>query len=136
MSVTKKKLIILAAVAGILVLAIIVILIAGSCGRKQDVKPDSAENLALLAKNAISANDYDAFQSLFTQAAREKVNRQSFGEFNKSMTDDALYANYVLMRLENGQMLLLYLSGPDSQGLYHLQDVRAVSSESYDLFNH
>ncbi|MEA4888496.1 MAG: hypothetical protein VB070_03415 [Clostridiaceae bacterium] len=133
---TKKKLIILASVAGILVLTIIIILIAGSCGRKQTVKADSAENLALLAKNAISANDYGAFQSLFTQGTREKVSQQSFGTFYQSITDDALYSNYVLMRLENGQMLLLYISGPDSQGLYHLQDVRAVSSESYDLFNH
>lgn len=133
---TKKNLIILVTAVGIIILVIAVILVAGSCNRRGTLKADSPENLARLARNAIGANNYTDFQALFTTATRAKVDQQAFGSLVQSMTDEALYADYVLMRLENGQLLLLYMTGPDEQGQYQLRDVRAVPVEMAELFNH
>ena len=133
---TKKRLIALAAAIIIIILVVVVILASGSCGLEKAIKADSPENLANLTKKAITENRFTDLQDMFTDATREKIDQKTFDALYKATTAKALFSDYVLMRMENGQLVLLYVTGPDDEGMYKLQDVRLIPTEQHDLFNH
>ena len=133
---TKKTLLIIVAAAVVLVVVIAVILAIGALQKDKPIVPNNPDNLSKIAKQAIEQNDYLAFQALFTTQSKEKVTREDFAALSKIMTEGVLYSNYTLLRLENGQMVLIYMTGPDKDGLYQIQDVKTVPPAMYELFNH
>lgn len=133
---TKKTMLTIAAVAIALIVTVVIILVVRSGNRDKLVKPDNTNNLALLAKDAISAGDYQTFQALFTTQSKDKVTKEEFAALTGIMTEGALPSNYTLLRLENGQMVLLFMTGPDESGEYQLQDARILPAEFYEVFNY
>lgn len=133
---TRRRVLSLAALALVLVAAVVIVYYARSCQADQKPKMNTPGSVAGLMTQALKANDFAAFQSLLTEQARLQIDSNQFGTLQKMNTDKALYGNYALVRLENGRLLMIYLTAPDQDGNYKIQDVKIVPAEMNSLFNH
>jgi hypothetical protein len=120
----------------IAVLTIGTILVVRSCEDQAKLAPNSPNKTAAMLKAAIEQGDYTAFQALFAPASASRISRETFSNLKDSVTESAIYANYTLVRLENGRLLLVYLTTPDSKGNYQVLDVKLVPENMQSLFNH
>ncbi|MGY3715882.1 hypothetical protein ACWE42_10195 [Sutcliffiella cohnii] len=116
----------------LLVLIFVFVLIIGCSSNK--VKPDSTENVAWLMKLAIENDDYEAFDSLFSEGRKGSVSRTDFSEFGNLTTAGANYKKYELVTFENGEMLLVRLTPENEDNKYEIEDVIVVPEEMKVLF--
>ena len=122
----------------VLILVIVATVIITYNFRRSDIalKSNSPRNVAYLMTKTFKENNFASFQMLLTEQARIQINSEQFGVFQKINTDNALFGTYSLVRLENGRLLMVYMTPPDEVGLYKIQDVKLVPLEMNNLFNH
>ncbi|MED4018924.1 hypothetical protein [Sutcliffiella cohnii] len=117
----------------LLVLICVFFVVMVGCSSNK-VQPDSTENVAWLMKLAINNNDYEAFDSLFSEGRKGSVSRTDFSEFEKLTTTGANYKKYELVTFENGEMLLVRLTPVNEDNEYEIEDVIVVPEEMKVLF--
>jgi hypothetical protein len=107
-----------------------------SCQNDIALKANSPRNVAFLMTKSFKENNFANFQGLLTEQARIQINSDQFGTFQKLNTENALFGTYALVRLENGRLIMAYMTPPDENGLYKIQDIKIVPAEMNTLFNH
>lgn len=132
----RKRLMTFAVLILVIVATVIVTYNVRSCQSDIALKSNSPRNVAYLMTKAFKENNFASFQMLLTEQARIQINSEQFGVFQKLNTDNALFGTYSLVRLENGRLLMVYMTPPDEAGLYKIQDVKLVPLEMNNLFNH
>jgi hypothetical protein len=135
-SANRRRVLSLVALVLVLMAAVVIVYYTRSCQSEQKPKMNTPGSVAGLMTQALKANDFAAFQSLLTEQARLQIDSNQFGALQKMNTDKALYGNYALVRLENGRLLMIYLTAPDQDGNYKIQDVKIVPADMNSLFNH
>lgn len=104
-------------------------------GCSQQDKPSSKENTALLMKLAIEQQDYDSFNSLFSEGRRGSISEDEFMELREMTTAGADFKSYELVTFENGEMLLVRLTPPNKNKEIEIEDVVMVPSELKEFFS-
>ncbi|AST91302.1 hypothetical protein BC6307_08435 [Sutcliffiella cohnii] len=117
----------------LLVLICVFFVVMVGCSSNK-VQPDSTENVAWLMKLAIENDDYEAFDSLFSEGRKGSVSRTDFSEFTNLTTAGANYKKYELVTFENGEMLLVRLTPENEDNKYEIEDVIVVPEEMKVLF--
>ena len=133
---SRRRVLSLALLLVIIAATVLITYYVRSCQEKQGPKMDTPGNVAYHMAQALKANDFAAFQGLLTEEARLKIEATQFGNLQKLNTDKALYGTYALVRLENGRLIMVYMTPPDQNGHYKIQDVKIVPSDMNELFNH
>ena len=133
---SRRRILSIALLILVIAATVVITYYVRSCQDKADPKMDSPGNVAFLMTKALKENNFADFQSLLTEPARLQIDSNQFGTFQKLNTDKALYGTYALVRLENGRLLMVYMTAPDAAGNYKIQDVKLVPAEMNSLFNH
>ncbi len=132
----RRRVLSIAALLVVIAVTVLVTFYVRSCQEKQGPALDTPGNVAYHMAQSLKDNDFAAFQTLLTEEARLKIDATEFGALQKLNTDKALYGTYALVRLENGRLLMVYMTPPDQNGHYKIQDVKIVPSDMNELFNH
>lgn len=132
----KRKLLIAIGIVLLIGVIVAVILISGSCNRKTEDKPTTPNKLAALAKKAIESNQFADLQNLFSATNKERLSQQRFSDYGKLVAPTATYSNCVVIRMDNGQMLLLFISAPDNNGIYSIEDIKQIPEDMVTFFMH
>jgi hypothetical protein len=116
----------------LLMLAIFSVIFVG-CSNKI-LKPDSPDNTAWLMKIALDSNNYESFNSLFSEGKKGSISKSEFKELQYIPTAVTDFKRYELLTFENGQMLLVKLTPPDNNKEIKIEDVIVVPDEMKELF--
>lgn len=135
-AVSRQRALMIAGLVLVIIITAVVTYNVRSCQTDLVVKANRPVNVAALLTKSLKDNDFAAFQALLTDTARIRINSDKFGEFQKLNTPTTLNTTYTLVRLENGRLLLVYLSAPDETGLYKIKDIKLVPTEMASLFTH
>ncbi|GEM02534.1 hypothetical protein SAMN05421839_1428 [Halolactibacillus halophilus] len=78
-----------------------------ACSSDQPMKPTTPMNTAHLMKLHIDSQNYDYFQSLFSEGREDVISEETFESFGELSTSGANFKNYELLTFDNGEMLLI-----------------------------
>lgn len=101
----------------------------------ETVKPNSPENTTWLMKLAIDNDDYESFNSLFSDGRKGSITESDFKELKDITTARAGYTRYELVTFDNGEMLLVRLTAADGNNEIEIEDVIVVPEDMKELFN-
>ena len=105
-----------------------------SCAGDKVIRPNTPTNTAWLTKIAINNNDYERFNSFFSEDRKNAISEDMLSEFNKIGTPGASYIHYELVGFTNGEMLLMRLTAEKVDGAYKVENVIIVPEEMKKLF--
>lgn len=77
-------------------------------------------------KLAIDNDDYESFNSLFSDGRKGSITESDFKELNDITTARAGYIRYELVTFDNGEMLLVRLTAADGNNEIEIEDVIVV----------
>lgn len=105
-----------------------------ACSNSKPIKPDTPDNTLLLLSTAISGNNYDSFEELFSDERKNTVSKETLSQYSKVTTagfDNSLYG---LITYSNGEMFIAKLSAKKINGEYKVEDLMKVPEEMKKLF--
>ncbi|WP_062321309.1 hypothetical protein [Halolactibacillus sp. JCM 19043] len=86
---------------------ILSIILLTACSSDQPMKPTTPTNTAHLMKFHIDSQNYDYFQSLFSEGREDIISEDAFESFGELSTSGANFKNYELLTFDSGEMLLI-----------------------------
>ncbi len=117
-----------------LIISIMLALLLVGC-TEETMEPDTPMNAAWLMKLNLGAQDYEEFQSLFYEEAKENVSKETFQQYSSLTTSNSNYKNYELITFENGEMLLVEFAPKLEDDEHHkIVNVKQVPEEFKTLF--
>lgn len=126
----KKKLLLIP-----LLLAYILLLC--SCSNGKAMKPDTPINTGLLLNHAISSEDYESFNDLFSKGRKNHVSKEEFQaltEISKTSTGGSGCTLFEVITLDNGKMFLVRLTPTNMDGKYEVEDVIPMPEDLTEFF--
>ncbi|OEH92844.1 hypothetical protein [Bacillus solimangrovi] len=99
------------------------------------IKPNSAQNTTWLMKLAIENNDYEEFNSLFSDNRKDTISKGKFNELQDIITARSLHSNYELITFDNDKMLLVRLTPLMEDNKVKVEDVLVVPQHIQRFFN-
>ncbi|WP_164472679.1 hypothetical protein [Cohnella candidum] len=115
-------------------ISLISVLFIMSCTNDKKVRPDTPENLSLLASLAINNQDYETLKSYFTETRKETINSEYFANLKEIKSNGAEFRTYSYIRI-NGKSLLLEIIKDQDTKTYKIQNIMVVPKELEGLFN-
>lgn len=83
-------------------------------------------------KRSISLDEYEVFQSLFSNHLKEEATKELFDKLKEINDSRADFKSYSLITLGNGQMLLVHHVPEDH---FKIQDIIIVSNDLKQLID-
>ncbi|MFD1738720.1 hypothetical protein ACFSCX_19575 [Bacillus salitolerans] len=114
---------------------IVIFWILMGCNSTKFVQPDSPDNTAWLMKLAIDNDDYETFNSLFSDGRKGSISRRDFKELQDITTAGFNLKRYEVITFENGKMLLVRLTPLNKDNEYEIEDVILVPDEMNNIFS-
>lgn len=98
-----------------------------SCSSSQGSPNDTAISL----KHSLSMDDFDQFQTLFTEEKRSSATKELFGKIKEINSAGAEFKSYTVITLDNGEMVLVNLTPDEEQAI---QSIAIIPQEYKVLF--
>lgn len=108
-----------------------------SCTKEKVVKPDTPLNTGLLLNHAIKSENYEAFNSLFSEGRKNCISEETFQNLIQATeggSGGSGYTLYEVITLDNGEMFLVRLTPTETDGKYEVEDVTLLSGEMKEFF--
>ena len=118
----------------ILIMFVVMASLFTSCSNSKRVELDTPDNATLLLTMAISNNNYDSFNELFSDGRKNIVSKETLTELSKISTAGSGNYLYELITFTNGEMLLVRYTAKKVDGEYKVEDVVKVPEEMKKLF--
>jgi len=118
----------------IAIVLVLLFLLLG-CSNEKTMEPDTLMNASWLMKFNIDNQNYDGFQSLFTEEANDSVSRDTFKQFGELTTSGINFKTYELLTFENGEMLLVeFAPNLEEDEHYKIVNVKVVPEDMKEIF--
>lgn len=106
-----------------------------SCTEDKKLKPDTPTNAGWLTKLAIDNNNYESFNSLFSEGRKGIITEENFNELTNMTTAVSEHKLYDIITFENGEMLMVRLTSEKINGEYQVEDVIRIPDEMKEFFS-
>ena len=114
---------------------ILSVILLTACNSDQPMKPTTPTNTAQLMKFHIDSQNYDYFQSLFSEGREDIISEETFESFGELSTSGANFKNYELLTFDNGEMLLIEFKPQfDNEEELKIVNVIRVPDDMKELF--
>lgn len=120
--------------SSLIICFVVILSISGMYGCKKNTKADTPTNAAVLLKQAIDENDYEAFNKLFNEGRKELITKGQLTELKESATPGSTFKHYEVITYDNGEMILVRLTPDKVKGEYKVEDIVKVPQEMKKLF--
>lgn len=118
-----------------LLLALLLFALVG-CSNEKTVEPDTPTNAAMLMKHRIDIQNYEAFQRLFYEEAKDTISKEEFKELQQFTTAGSEHREHMLLTFTNGEMLLVEFAAKiDEDENYEIVNLKRVPEEVKAFFN-
>ncbi|MBB3112264.1 hypothetical protein FHS18_004350 [Paenibacillus phyllosphaerae] len=92
----------------------------------------SPNDTAISLKNALTFDDYEKFQSLFSEGKKGIATKALFEQLKDINSSRADFRSYTVITLDNGEMLLVNLTPNKEQAI---QSITVIPEEHKELFS-
>lgn len=108
-----------------------------SCSKGKLMNPDTPLNTGILLNHAISNENYEDFNDLFSDGRKNYISKDDFQklvDISKTSSGGQGYTLFEVITLENGEMFLVRLTPKDMNGKYEVEDVILIPKEMKEFF--